>query len=219
MKTIHLSENAHPLLLTWLTQQNCHLNLIHGNKNVEEPIRAHADIYMCSLAHDGSFVYHALHSPASPYPFDIGYNAVRIGKYFVHNLQHTAFDLMQKIDELNLIKVNVKQGYTKCNIAVLDEKHAITSDRGIFDALKSYAPDINLLLIEPKHVELPKFPYGFIGGASGKVGNFFVFHGNLCAHPNFNDICDFVKTAGLEIKYFPEFPLTDIGSVIEEETP
>ncbi|MGP1569797.1 MAG: DUF6873 family GME fold protein [Eubacteriales bacterium] len=211
-----MSKNTNSILLNWLSTENYEINLIYGNENIDIPIRAHADLYMCSIAHDGSNVHHAFENPKSPYPLDVGYNAVCMGNYFIHNLKYTALDLLTKIESLNMKKINVNQGYTKCNIAVLDDSHAITSDVGIFNALKTHAPELDILLVQPKYVALDGFPYGFIGGTCGRIDNMMVFNGNLKAHPNFYDICAFVKKAGLKLKYFPQFPLTDIGSIITE---
>ena len=57
---------------------------------------------------------------------------------------------------------------------------------------------------------------GFIGGASGKVGNLILFNGDLRKHSNYKEIKDFIERRGVSIKYFEGYPLTDIGSIIEE---
>ena len=217
---IHLSKNVNPLVLDYLKSKHYKINLISGNQAVDKSIRSHADLYMCRLsANDDTGVYHGLESPKSPYPFDVSYNAVCIGKYFIHSLKYTAPDLLSKITDLNMVKINVKQGYTKCNMVILNDTCAITSDKGIFDTLKSEAPELDILPVSPKFVRLDGFPYGFLGGASGRVYDEIVFHGDLSKHPDFQSICDFIKSCGLKIKYFTEFPLTDIGSIIEEATP
>jgi hypothetical protein len=109
--------------------------------------------------------------------------------------------------------INVHQGYTKCNMAVVDDNAAITSDEGIAKALEK--TDIDILVVEPKNILLRKQEYGFIGGASGRVGNEMIFHGNLSAHPDFNKISGFLVKYDCKLKYFEEFELEDIGSIIE----
>ena len=72
-----------------------------------------------------------------------------------------------------------------------------------------------MLLIRPGYISLPGFSYGFIGGASGRVGDEMIFSGNVAAHPDFEAIRSFVEEHGAKLKYFPEYELTDIGSIIE----
>ena len=62
--------------------------------------------------------------------------------------------------------------------------------------------------------ELPGYDTGFLGGTSGRVGDEIVFNGDLSAHPDFEAIKDFIRSRGLQIKYFESYPLRDIGSII-----
>lgn len=217
MNIVHVSKEASPLLLSYLKSKGLYINLVDGLPDIDISIRSHPDLYMCKLSNKQ--IVHCLSEelPTSPYPSDIPYNGVSVGNYFIHNLQHTANFLKKAVNSLHLIPINVKQGYTKCNMVVVDETSAITSDEGIYKTLHTNAPDLEILLIQPKNVLLSGHPYGFLGGASGRIGNTIVFHGDLSAHPNFNEIINFIQAKNLEIKYFPEFTLTDIGSIIEEE--
>lgn len=213
MKTIHISNKANSIILDYLKGLGYEINLINGSPKIEASIREHADLYMCALP---NFIYHGKEEISSPYPNDVSYNAVCLGKYFIHNLKYTAKDLLGKIDKLKLTKINVKQGYTKCNMVIVNGSSAITSDEGIYKTLKTHAPDLDILKIEHGHVSLPGHEYGFLGGASGKIGSTVVFHGNLEEHADFEIIKSFIENRGLEIKYFKEFPLTDLGSMIED---
>ena len=98
---------------------------------------------------------------------------------------------------------------------MVDGNSVITADRGIVSALKK-CPDIDVLPISQGFVRLEKFEYGFLGGASGKVGNEIVFNGDLSAHPDYEAICRFIEARGLSVKYFPGYPLTDIGSILTD---
>jgi len=82
------------------------------------------------------------------------------------------------------------------------------------NALKN--TDVEVLTVREGHVLLPGFDTGFIGGASGRVGDEIIFNGDLSAHPDFEKIRDFIQCRGLKVRYFPGLPLTDIGSIIEE---
>lgn len=121
----------------------------------------------------------------------------------------------EKGDAGAMIKVHTAQGYTKCNIAVVDGSHIITEDEGVFRAV-SEKTDIKVLLISPKQVKLNGFAYGFIGGASGRIGNEMIFSGDVTKHSDYAKIRSFIEECGLDIKYF-DYPLTDIGSIIEEK--
>ena len=112
------------------------------------------------------------------------------------------------------IPVDVRQGYARCSSAVVDGRSVITADPGIAAALMKLG-DVDVLTVEPGHVLLPGFDYGFIGGASGRVGDELIFSGDLSAHPDFRAIEAFADQRGVRLKCFPEFPLTDIGSIIE----
>ncbi|HHU17320.1 MAG TPA: hypothetical protein GXZ70_03740 [Clostridiales bacterium] len=90
---------------------------------------------------------------------------------------------------------------------------AITSDNGIAAALKSHS--IDTLTISTANVRLKGFPYGFLGGASGRIDDKIIFNGNLSAHPDYLRIKDFIEERGLRVVFFEEYPLEDIGSIIQ----
>ena len=83
------------------------------------------------------------------------------------------------------------------------------------------AAGLDLLLVHPGFVLLPGFPTGFLGGTSGRISrpgqetDEIVFHGDLTAHPDFESIVSFIESRRLSVKFFPGFPLTDIGSIIQ----
>jgi len=191
---------------------------------VYDAVAEHPDIYMCKLGAD----------PAAPlykgdksklgfrYPENIIYNAAVCGRYFIHNLKYTDGRLLEAAQDYvsrrygcAMIRVNTAQGYTKCNIAIVDDSHIITEDKGIFRAV-SEKTDIKVLLIAEKQVKLNGFSHGFIGGAAGRVGNEIIFNGDITAHSDYVKIRSFIEECGLDIKSFA-YPLTDIGSIIEEK--
>ena len=194
--------------------------------DIDPAITCHPDIYMCHLFPKGApgrendkngqnLVFHG--DPARltyDYPGHAIYNGCSTGKYFIHNLKITDKDLLAAVDQLSLTKVHVSQGYTKCSCVVVDENSIITADRGIAKA--ATAAGIDVLLIENGQVILEGYPYGFIGGASGKIGDTIIFNGDLSAHSDYLAIKDFIESRGLKIKDFKEYPLTDIGSIIVE---
>ena len=178
---------------------------------VAEPVRCHPDLVYCRLKEDIIFMGNErLLKPV--YPGDIIYNGFSTGKYFIHDLEHTERQLLKAVNDLELIPVNVKQGYACCSIVPVDEDSIITYDRGIAKAAE--AAGLSVLTIGPGHVELPGYDTGFIGGTSGRVGDEIIFNGDLSAHPDYFAIKDFIEERGLKVKYFSGYPLRDIGSII-----
>lgn len=187
------------------------LILFYPIDNVHEPVRCHPDLVYCRLKDDIIFMGNEM-LLRPEYPGDIIYNGFSTGKYFIHDLKHTDRQLLKAAEDLGLITVNVKQGYACCSIVPVDEDSIITYDRGIAGACE--AAGLNLLTVEPGHVELPGYDTGFIGGTSGKVGDEIIFNGDLSAHPDYTGIVEFIEERGLKVKYFEGYPLRDIGSII-----
>jgi hypothetical protein len=192
------------------------ITTIVDNPNLNYGIASHPDLFMCKMGSqpESPVFFGNPELPKDPYPYDIIYNAVCTGKYFIHNLAASDKSLLQRAEQMGMALVDVRQGYTKCNTVVVDENSLITSDRGIYNTLVR-SRDIDCLLVQPGYISLPGFSTGFIGGASGRVGRQIVFHGNLKLHPDYTQIKQFIGAKGLETIWFESFPLTDIGSVIE----
>ena len=205
-----ISKDAGEELKSYL-EKRAQVIVFGGIDTVAEPIRNHPDLVYCRLKEDAIFLGNE-QLLAPEYPGDIIYNGFSTGKYFIHDLKHTDEELLKAVDELGLIKVNVKQGYACCSIVPVDEDSIITADRGIARAAE--AAGIAVLTVGPGHVELPGYDTGFLGGTSGRVGEEIVFNGDLSAHPDFDTIREFIESRGLRIKYFESYPLRDIGSII-----
>lgn len=248
-KTAYVSELAPEELTSFLKEEGYDVRIIRKTDKVYSEVSAHPDIYMTRLgAGSESPLFHGDSEKLGfRYPDNIIYNAAICGRYFIHNLKYSSPELISSAEKYvwekysqDMVTIHTKQGYTKCNIVVVDETHIITEDEGIrksvelamyrernaigrgkgeerlkarddFDRRK-----IKVLKIAPGYVHLPGFPNGFIGGASGRVGDTIVFNGDISKHPDYDKINDFIKDAGLGIKYF-DYPLTDIGSIITEE--
>lgn len=214
MNKIYVSSLAHTSLIHYLEAQGNQVIKIQPCNKVYPQIQTHADIYLCSL---GDMVFHGDSDQlCDRYPGDIIYNGCSTGKYFIHNLRYTDSALLEKVNKLHQILIHVRQGYTRCNCLPVDKNSVITSDEGIVKACQGKGLDV--LHITPGHILLPGFDYGFIGGTGGRVKDAIVFHGNLASHPDFQRIQQFIHCRGLRLISFPEFPLTDIGSIIEEKS-
>ena len=203
-----LSKNADVQLINEFSE----VILVDKTASVYDTVSCHPDIYYCRLP--GSDVFSAFPGEiGEKYPQNIGFNAVCLDKYFIHNLKYTNLRLLEYVKKLGLIPINVKQGYTKCSCVVVDGSSIITADEGIYAVLSAIS-DIDVLKISEGHVLLSGFDYGFLGGASGRVVDTLYFHGDITKHPDYSLISDFVLSRNIKMKWF-DFPLTDIGSIIE----
>lgn len=231
MSYVFLSENANYRLKNYLHANNAIVIEIKKTNNVYPAVASHPDIYMCSFGNEiiispeqselmeNILIKHKInYSRGSSYlgyryPANIKYNGARIGNYFVHNLKYTDELLLKKAKEINLRMINVKQGYSKCSLVAVDDESVITADRGMEKQLKKHG--IEVLTINQGSVMLKGFDYGFLGGASGRIGDKVIFNGNLELHPDFEKIVRFIEARKLKVVYFKDYPLEDIGSVIE----
>lgn len=148
------------------------------------------------------------------YPFDAQLNIAAFGKHFVYG-KKTAYSSIVRnltIDE-HMSGLAINQGYAKCATVVVDENSIITADRG--EAQACLEAGIDVLLVEPGHVELPGFEYGFLGGASFKLSkNAIAFTGALDKHPDKERILDFLHERGVSPVYLTEKAVFDVGSIL-----
>lgn len=191
--------------------------------HVDPAIATHADLLHFS-AGCGKTAFHGEENHLRrDYPGNAVYNACATGKYFIHRIKYTDPALLHFAKSMGLTLVDVPQGYTRCTTLPVDEDAIITADRGV--AAPCRRAGLTVLEISPGHVSLPGYPYGFLGGAAGRVGNEILFHGDLSTHPDGPAIGRFIQGRGLtcvdfsDARRFPGLsgvPLTDIGSIIEE---
>ena len=169
-----------------------------------------SDTFEASLIDLGFNVIRSEYSLTDKYPEDIILNAVNTKDFFMHNLIHTDPTLLDAVQDKTLI--NIKQGYSKCSTAILNDKTFITSDNSVFKALTAHGYDV--LLINPGNIELPGLDYGFIGGTCGMLdSNTLVFYGSLDYHPQKQEITNFLKRNNITPIYLSDTPLIDRGSI------
>ena len=106
---------------------------------------------------------------------------------------------------------HTNQGYPACTVLSFADS-AITADRGMATVLRQEG--INVTLIRTGSILLDGCEYGFIGGASGVIGNNVYFFGNISAHPDGELICDAIKCAGFVPISLSDEPLRDLGGII-----
>ncbi len=144
------------------------------------------------------------------YPKDCGLCVCDTGKYTIYSEKWV--DPVVR-PYLGGIPVRVAQGYTNCAVCVVSSDAVITSDAGI--ARDAQHAGLDVLLIQPGHIILDGYPYGFIGGASGKLDEYTIlFTGSLDGHPDRKRILDFLQNYGVTPIFLTKEPIFDIGGLI-----
>lgn len=144
------------------------------------------------------------------YPMDAGLNFCIVGDKLIYNPK-TACE--SAVSLLKCEKIPCKQGYTKCSICIVNENSIITADSKI--AQSAAAQGIDALLVDKRLSALDGFDYGFIGGASFKIGkNKLAFTGNINNVTERERIESFLNKRGIEAVYLTSNGLFDIGSAI-----
>ena len=132
------------------------------------------------------------------YPMDAGLNFCIVGDKLIYNPK-TACESAVSLP--------------KCSICVVDENSIITADSKI--AQSAAAHGIDALLVDKRLSALDGFDYGFIGGASFKIGkNKLAFTGNINNVTERERIESFLNKRGIEAVYLTSNGLFDIGSAI-----
>ena len=121
------------------------------------------------------------------YPNDAAYNVASFGHNLVCSIKYVDKFILDYYTKIGYNIINVKQGYTKCNICPVSENAVITEDIGICSELLKN--NIDVCLIQYGEISLKNFEYGFIGGATGFVKKDIIgFLGNIQLHSEFEKI-------------------------------
>ena len=149
------------------------------------------------------------------YPLDSGLNMCICGDKLKHNPKSAQIDIAKLLTKgVGYKPIEVKQGYTKCSVCVLQDNLIITSDQLIHE--KAQREGIESLKTSPGYIELPGFEYGFIGGAAFKINKDTVaFTGILDGHPSKDLILNYLSLHNLKAVYITSKPLFDVGGAIQ----
>lgn len=211
-----------------LENKGIHCLKINRNNSLPDYIGCHADMNIFHFGGNKLFCEKGItageytsdflielisESTASEYPNDCLLNAVIIDDKLICNINSVSKNILRKA-EINGLKIfEVNQGYTKCSICVLNENAVITDDISIYKSIQNYFNDV--LLISKGSVRLDSKEYGFIGGATGKLGKYkLAFNGRLESHSDHNMIIDLLEKYNIEPIELSDDALTDIGSII-----
>lgn len=151
------------------------------------------------------------------YPKNVAYNVTLLDKFAICNFKFVDKVILDFIEKNNFTKININQGYSKCNICVVDKNSIITSDVGIYNEVIKYG--IDCLLIKNKFIDLFELDYGFIGGCSGLISNNdLAFFGDITLHPSYKEIYEFTKSKNKNLVSLGKNKLIDLGSLITLKT-
>ena len=209
---------------------------INSNKTLYTEISSHVDIFCTKIKNnliveDSQYnlikeninrerkVIKGTTKIGKKYPTDIKYNVCIVGNYAIHNFNYTDRKVYEILKRENYNIINVKQGYSKCSIAVIDENSIITADEGIYKKLKQYSFDIlfldyklNIKLLNEKGYSDMK---GFIGGSISRIGNNIFISGDIEKIDNNKTIKKFIQKKGLGVISFNNLEVIDYGGIIE----
>jgi len=140
------------------------------------------------------------------YPEDAGLCAAVIGERIFHNKSLSVLPNEPRL-------IDVKQGYAKCTVCIVNENAAVTSDRGMARAMA--AAGLDVLTVRDGYISLEGYDKGFIGGASFKIApDLLALTGTLDGHPDRTQIELFLLSHGVKPVYLTGKRIFDIGSAV-----
>ncbi len=204
---------------------------LKSNPLLEDEINSHSDILAFNfgngqiLLNDGTIGEDELKSIgitpvfckkiiSSPYPNDIALNVAFTGRHLICNSSYTATEIKEFAQRNNIEIINTKQGYSKCNLCIVNENAVITEDKGLAYLLKNY--QFNVLLVSNGDIYLSDKHYGFLGGASCRIGkDKMYFSGDLSSHRDYKSIISFLELYNIKPVFNKSRRLTDFGGIIQ----
>lgn len=240
MKYLLIDERMRDVEKQTLKNLGYELIEIKKSTNVYPEISSHVDIFACKikdkviveksaykmlknkLNNDENILISGKTMISYDYPNDIKYNVCIVGNKAIHNFKHTDSKITQELEKNNFEIINVKQGYSNCSIAVIDENSIILSDKGLYNSLKNrgidmlfldYIPNIKLLNENGEYSQ----KNGFIGGAISRIGDNIVVFGDLDKIDYYCNIRKFIESRNLKIIDFEGLDVVDYGGVIEQK--
>ncbi len=204
------------------------LLLLETNNIVYPAISGHADIFFCNADneviiapnlpksyfeilynHNISFLIGSS-DLQTEYPFTAYYNAVVTKDFIIHNKSISDVSILQMFPKKEYLQV--KQGYTRCNLIYLGNNTYITSDIGINKVLANKS--FECLYINPQQIILEGYGNGFFGGCCGLLGNKLFINGSIKYLRESSRIKKLAEQFGIEIIELSNSNLIDIGSIL-----
>lgn len=138
------------------------------------------------------------------YPADVRFNVLSFG-----GTVYAGVTAAEEIVQTHKRHVTIRQGYARCSACVVGNG-VITADPSLERALSE--DGVPVLSINPGHIALSGYDYGFIGGASLTLSDSLtVFFGKLEEHPDYGRMKAFAESRGVTLLSLSDEPLTDCG--------
>lgn len=194
-----------------------------------QPVNSHADLQMLHFGKN-NILCHSEHlftgewvenfnirkiasKAGDKYPNDVRLNCALIGNKLICNKKTVAPEILDFADINGLTVIDVKQGYARCSICIINENAIITDDKSIFAAAGNFFNDAQF--ISKGSIGLKGYGYGFIGGCCGKIDkNKIAFNGSIESHRDYKKIVDCLSRNNVECIELHSNPLYDIGGII-----
>lgn len=145
------------------------------------------------------------------YPYDCVMNALKIGNRIFCKSDTVSEGILSLARRHGYKIIHTNQGYPAC-VTLCFGGSAITSDAGLGALLQKNG--VKVTLIGTAGISLPPYEYGFIGGASGVVGNKVYFFGDISRHPDAETICEAIRKEGFIPISLSKEKLADLGGMV-----
>ena len=257
MKYLFIDNKIRDIEYNYLKSLNYEIILIPTNLKIYDEISSHTDIHICKIKDKvivSKEIYEYLNNEffsinkyldlkdkiikgdsyiIDNYPLDVKYNIFQFNKYVVHNFKYTDLKCLDIIEELDLEKIDVNQGYSNCSCLNILDKVCITSDIDIYNKLinKIDNKNINIVYIDKdkcdikllknynkeyiNNIMLYSAMKGFVGGCMSYIDNKLILFGDSKYIYNFEKIKSILILNNIEIIEFKNIDLIDYGKIIE----
>ncbi len=228
MKKLIIDSRMRQIEKDFLTSLGYNLISIQPHPELYEEISAHPDIQLARIqnlliqAPNSNFILNnsitGLTKIGAQYPASVPYNICCIGNCLVYH-KYTDEKILEIANRYSMKLVLIKQGYTRCNIAVTSENSCITTDKQAYEKLSQIGVDC-LYIAEPNICLINKngnksCMKGFIGGATAVLENKFILFGDKKELINLKKIETHLEKYHLKFIYFQGLPIYDYGGAIE----
>ena len=229
--TLAAVSGKYPQIVAALEKRGIRCITTKPDARLQPPVSDHADMQMFHLNENRTFVLkgeqelkqrleqagfmvaETANPPIATYPGDVLCNAMQIGDKLFASVGAVEPTIYSVAESMGLRTIHVNQGYTKCSTAVINENAIITMDAGIGAAGKFMGLDI--MIISERHIQLPGYEYGFIGGCCGLIDkNVLAFTGRLDSLSFEKPIQEFCKKHNVQIVELTDEPMFDIGGIL-----